>query len=150
MENIKIKGLEDGDLSKYSLQELTRIENGKLTINQNRTIESCSNGGKIGGPIAGRIAKENKLGFHSMSKEQRIKVSKKVGKQIGPRSQKEGFGIFGLSKDETIKNAIAGGKASIKSPNHVNNKRLKCPHCGIESTLPAIKRWHMDKCKLKK
>ena len=39
---------------------------------------------------------------------------------------------------------------SIKSPNHVNNKRLVCPHCSKEGGYTAMSRWHMDNCKMKK
>jgi hypothetical protein len=146
MENIVIKGLEDGDLNKYTIQELARID----SINENRTLESCSKGGKIGGPKGGKISKDNKLGFHSMLKEDRVKLSKEIGNKIGPRSHKEGFGIFGITKEETIKNAIAGGKASAKSLKHPNNVKIKCEHCGFETSLPLYKRWHSDNCKNKK
>lgn len=137
--NIPMKGEE------YS----NKITIQKLTINENRTKESCSLGGKIGGPKAGKIAKDNKLGFHSMKKEDRIKVSKAVGNIVGPRSKNEGFGIFGLSKKETIKNAIAGGKASAKSKKHPNNVKVKCEHCGFKTSLPLYKRWHGENCKHK-
>lgn len=30
---------------------------------------------------------------------------------------------------------------------HLNNKRLTCPHCGIITTPGNIKRWHLDRCK---
>ena len=50
---------------------------GQSTINKNRTKESCSSGGKIGGPKGGKIAKDNKLGFHSMKKEDRVKELEK-------------------------------------------------------------------------
>ena len=122
---------------------------GQLTINKNRTKESCSKGGKIGGPKAGKIAKENKLGFHSMKKEDRIKVSKEVGNKIGPRSFKEGFGIFGLSNYEKLAVAKYAAQQSINSPNHVNNRRLVCPHCKKEGGYVAMKRHHMDNCKHK-
>ena len=122
---------------------------GQSTINKNRTKESCSNGGKIGGPKAGKIAKEKKLGFHSMKKEDRVKLSKEIGNRIGPRSYEEGFGIFGLSEEEKKEVAIAGGKASAKSPKHPNNTLEKCIHCGFETTLPLIRRWHNDNCKHK-
>jgi hypothetical protein len=143
-----LKILEEADelLGNYSDAQLT----AQLTINTNRTLESCSKGGKIGGPIGGKISKDNKLGFHALSHEQKSEIGKKVGKEIGPRSYKEGFGIFGISKEETIKNAIAGGKAAIKSPNHINYKRLTCPHCSKEGGYQVMKRWHMDNCKSKK
>jgi len=67
MKNIEIKGLEDGDLSKYSLEELTRSENGKQTIALNSSFESRQKAGlknketghiqKLGkkyGPIVGK------------------------------------------------------------------------------------------------
>ena len=123
---------------------------GQSTINKNRTKESCSKGGKIGGPKGGNTAKKEKLGFHSMKKEDRIKVSKEVGKKIGPRSYEEGFGIFGLSNEEKLAVAKYAAQQSINSPNHVNNKRLICPHCNKEGGYTAMKRHHMDRCKHKK
>lgn len=122
---------------------------GQLTIHKNRTKESCSKGGKVGGPKAGKIAKENKLGFHSMKKADRVKLSKEIGNIIGPRSKKEGFGIFGLSDAEKLAVARYAAQQSINSPNHVNNKRLTCPHCKKEGGYTAMKRWHGDNCKHK-
>jgi hypothetical protein len=123
---------------------------GQQTINQNRTKESCSKGGKIGGVKGGIKSRDEKTGFHAMKREDRVKLAKKIGNKIGPRSYKEGFGIFGLSKEEIIKNAIAGGRASVNSTNHNSNKRLTCPHCNKEGTYLIMRRWHMDKCKHKK
>jgi len=133
-------------LNELNTQKLARID----SINQNRTLESCSKGGKIGGPKAGKIAKEKKLGFHAMSKEERILVSKRVGNIIGPRSFKEGFGMYGLSDEEKLAVAKYAAQQSINSPNHVNNRRLTCPHCGKEGGYTAMKRHHMDRCKHKK
>jgi hypothetical protein len=76
-------------------------------------------------------------------------IGKRVGKEIGPRSQKEGFGIFGLSDKQKLKIAKDAGKKSAKSPNHPNNTKEKCIHCGYETTLPLIRRWHGDNCKQK-
>lgn len=139
-------GLEDLSDEKYSITRLARID----SINQNRTKQSCSNGGKIGGPKGGKTSKDNKLGFHSMSKENRVKLSKEIGNKVGPRSLKEGFGIFGLSDEEKLAVAKYAAQQSIKSPNHVNNKRLTCPHCNKEGGYTAMKRHHMDRCKHKK
>jgi len=130
----KFSKLTDKQLAQYDSME---FKNGAKT------------GGRIGGPKAGKIAKENKLGFHSMKKEDRVKLSKEIGNRIGPRSKQEGFGIFGLSKKETIKNAIAGGKASAKSKKHPNNVKVKCEHCGFKTSLPLYKRWHGNNCKHK-
>jgi len=141
----KILEQSDNVLGNYTDAQLR----GQLTINTNRTKESCSKGGKIGGPIAGQKAKKQKLGFHSMKKEDRVKLSKEIGNKIGPRSKEEGFGIFGLSEEEKLAVAKYAAQQSIKSPNHVNNKRLTCPHCGKEGGYTAMKRHHMDRCKHK-
>ena len=121
----------------------------KTTMFENRSKEACIRGGKIGGPKGGKIAKEQKLGFHSMKKEDRVKLSKEIGNKIGPRSKEEGFGIFGLSTEEKLAVAKYAAQQSINSPNHVNNKRLTCPHCGKEGGYTAMKRHHMDRCKHK-
>lgn len=41
------------------------------------------------------------------------------------------------------------GKISAKSEKHPNKTITKCIHCGKESTLPLISRWHNDNCKQK-
>ena len=129
------------ELNKLNTQKLARID----SINQNRTTESCSKGGKIGGPIGGAKSRDEKTGFHAMSKEERRLVSSKAGKISGPISG---------NLPETIKRlksmAKSAGLTSVKSPNHVNNKRLTCPHCGKEGGYTAMKRHHMDRCKHKK
>jgi hypothetical protein len=132
-------------------QEVSHIKEWQIDRNNNlravNTTETQSNGGKIGGKISGQIAKEKKLGFHSMDKEHRSKVSKEVGDIIGPRSYKEGFGIFGLSDEEKLKVAKYAAEQSINSPNHNSKKTLTCPHCDKEGTYLIMRRWHMDKCK---
>jgi Zn finger protein HypA/HybF involved in hydrogenase expression len=156
---MKIKNLNDSldDLlskiklpSDAKIRKETNAEKAKLSINRNRTKESCSNGGKLGGPKGGKTAKDNKLGFHSMSNFERVKLSKKIGKVIGPRSYEEGFGIFGLTDKQKEANAIKGGKNSVKSEKHVNNLQLKCPHCKKIGGYTAMSRWHMDNCRYKK
>jgi hypothetical protein len=148
--NKELPGLTHEDLENIKVSDIIRSENGRQTINQNRTIESCSKGGKIGGPIGGAKSRDEKTGFHAMSKEDRIEVSKKVGNIIGPRSFQEGFGMYGLSDEEKLAVAKYAAQQSIKSPNHVNNRRLTCPHCKKEGGYTAMKRHHMDRCKHKK
>lgn len=138
-----LKGLEDLNDKKYSIDTLARVD----SINQNRTKESCSKGGKIG--KGGQKAKELKLGFHSFTKEERSEIGKKVGAIIGPRSYKEGFGMYGLSDERKKEIAIDGGKKSAKSPKHPNNVKVICEHCSFETSLPLYKRWHGNNCKHK-
>ena len=38
-------------------------------------------------------------------------------------------------------------RKALLSPNHPANKRLTCPHCGFESNVGNIKRYHNDNCK---
>ena len=45
MKNIKIKGLDENDLGKLSIQYLTRVENGKATIGRNVTEEGRKKAG---------------------------------------------------------------------------------------------------------
>lgn len=45
---------------------------------------------------------------------------------------------------------IEMGKISAKSLKHPNNVIGKCEHCGKETTLPLLSRWHNKNCKLKK
>ena len=59
--NKELKGLSHDDLAKIKVSDIVRSENGKLTINKNRTTESCSNGGKIGGLISGIKSRDEKI-----------------------------------------------------------------------------------------
>jgi hypothetical protein len=44
-------------------------------------------------------------------------------------------------------NPSLGGQISSSNPNHVNKKKITCPHCGKEGQYPAMKQWHYDNCK---
>ena len=44
---------------------------------------------------------------------------------------------------------VSCGKKSARSPRHVNNQTVICPHCGKEGSVPNMKRWHFEKCKKK-
>jgi ABC-type cobalt transport system substrate-binding protein len=68
MKNIKIKGLDENDLGKLSIQYLTRVENGKATIGNNVSFEGRKKAGlknketghiqSIGkeyGPLVGKV-----------------------------------------------------------------------------------------------
>lgn len=141
-----LKGLEDLGDKKYAIKNLSRVE----SMIQNRSSEACSKGGLSGGKKGGKTSKDNKLGFHSFTTEERSKIGKRVGDNVGPRSYIEGFGIFGLTDEEKTKVAVYGGQQSAKSPNHPNNVKVKCEYCGFETSLPLYKRWHGNNCKHKK
>jgi hypothetical protein len=99
-------------------------------------------------------------------KSQFKKRQSKGGDRIGKQHYENGTGLFGMDEKEKFKACSDGGKAatarpewhditikagtiSAKSPNHPNNTLIKCIHCGMESTLPAISRWHNNNCKHK-
>jgi hypothetical protein len=126
--NIPMKGDDT-----ITIEQLNRIENGKNAV------------------ISGQLKS----------------VSSKGGKVVGIKHYKNGTGLFGMSKSEKKKAVIKGGKVqgkinadnghvsiagkiSAKSKKHPNNVKVKCEHCGFKTSLPLYKRWHGDKCKLKK
>ena len=58
---------------KFTTAKINRREGGLATINKNRTKESCSKGGKIGGKTTGKKIKNGeKIGFFSIPMEERI------------------------------------------------------------------------------
>ena len=65
-------------------------------------------------------------GFRTITMEQRIENGLK-----GARRTAE----LGLSGLKNPKNRFGG-----------NRQRAQCPHCGMESNLMILKRWHFDKC----
>lgn len=42
-----------------------------------------------------------------------------------------------------------GGKIGMANGNHNTLTKAKCVHCGYESNIPLITRWHNDNCKHK-
>ena len=101
---------------------------------------------------------------HKLQNKER---ARKGGDVTGRQHYENGTGLFARSKREIKKDLIKAGKAttslpiwkdiaskgginSAKSSKHPNNTLEKCKHCGFETTLPLIRRWHNDNCKLKK
>jgi hypothetical protein len=132
MKNIKIKGLDENDLGKDSLEQLNRIEQG----NYAKESGQLSRASKKGGDTTGKQHYENGTGLFGMSERKKKKVRSNGGKAA-------------TARPEWKKIVVKGGKASAKSPNHPNNTLEKCIHCGLKTTLPLIRRWHNDNCKNK-
>ena len=71
----ELKGLTHDTLSKFSIKKLAQIESGKSTTNfiKNRTKQSCSKGGKVGGKTTGnKIKNGEKIGFFAIPMAERI------------------------------------------------------------------------------
>jgi hypothetical protein len=132
MKNIKIKGLDENDLSKDSLEQLNRIEQG-IYAKESGQLGRAS---KKGGATTGKQHYENGTGLFGMGEKKKKKVRSNGGKAAGKLAVESGT-------------VIKAGKASAKSPNHPNNRLEKCIHCGLKTTLPLIRRWHNDNCKNK-
>lgn len=64
---------------------------------------------KIGKEV-GKKVKDLGIGVHGLSKEERIENAKKGGSVGGPRTKKLGSGVHGLSKEERIKNSKKAGE----------------------------------------
>jgi hypothetical protein len=112
MENIKIKGLEDGDLSKYSIGYLARIEGGKTSGRLNAENGVVIKAGRIS---ATKQWKENREG--------ELEKSKKGGDSVVNKKK----GVHSLSSDEHSKNGKKGyenglGKLSKEKKNQIASK----------------------------
>jgi hypothetical protein len=118
------------------LEEANEVFSNKSDKQIQQFYSIRGKGGIIGGTIMGYKHLKNKTGLFSMSKSKKKEVVTNGGKSAGKLAVKNG----------TVSKA---GKISAKSPNHVNNKILKCPHCKMEGAYPTMKRWHMDNCKHK-
>lgn len=105
MKNIIIKGLEDGDLSKYSLRKLGQIEGGKTAGKMAAENGTLCKAGRISatkqwkenreGELkksakGGIVAVKNKVGVHSLSKKELVKAGKKgYANGLGKLSKKK-------------------------------------------------------------
>ena len=130
--NRSLNGLSDSELLKLDNEQLNRIQNGINAVESGQLKEAA----KKGGEKMGQTHLKNGTGLFGRSKKQIKEDASKAGKLGG------------------MKNVLTGhvkiaGKISAKSPNHPNNTKQKCIHCGYESTLPLIRRWHNDNCKHK-
>lgn len=91
---------------------------------------------KSGGITQGFNLYKNKKGLWGRNEEKIKKDCSEGGKIIGKINSENG-------------QVSRAGKISAKSSKHPNNTKEKCIHCGYESTLPLIRRWHNDNCKHK-
>jgi len=64
-------------------------------------------------------------------------------------SLKASGGNGGANKGMKTKPHSQGALASVKSSNHINNKKINCSHCGKTGQHRNMKRWHLDNCKEK-
>ena len=119
------------------LEEANKVSSSKSDKQLEQFIRIRGLGSKFGGNAMGSIHYTNGTGLFAMSKTKKKQVVINGGKAAGKLAVERGT-------------VIKAGKISAKSPNHVNNKKLKCPHCKMEGAYPTMKRWHIDKCKLKK
>lgn len=118
MKNIKIKGLDENDLGKLSIQHLTRIENGRETIAKNSSYQSRQKGGL-----------KNKENGHiqSIGKEWGGFVGKKYGKKNGKKVAATGLGAKAMKEKYSapILQMDMNGKV-VKEWNSINDaKRSK-------------------------
>lgn len=74
--------------------------------------EDAVRNGKMGGRIGGLISYENKLGFHSISKEERKRCSSKGGKKADKNKRENKTGFYGMSTEQRIEN---GRKSGLKT-----------------------------------
>lgn len=117
MENIKIKGLEDGDLSKFSIKQLGCIEGGKTSGRKNAEDGTVIKAGRASATkqwnenreeglkktsMGGKEAVKQKKGVHALNKKDRIKN--------GQKGYANGLGK--LSAEEKSKIGKKAGKAS--------------------------------------
>lgn len=130
--NKSIIGLDD-DLSKYSIEELNRIDNGNNAVKNGQLRDAAIKGGII----MGNQHLKNGTGLFGMSEKKKKKAQIDGGKIAGQLAVEKG----------TVSKA---GKISVKSPNHVNNRTQQCSHCKKIGGYTIMKRWHMDNCKYKK
>jgi hypothetical protein len=120
-------------LNQLNHADLVRIENGKNAVYSGQLKSITTKGGKK----MGTTHYINGTGLFGMDEKKKKQSCINGGKAAGKLSVESG-------------NVIKAGKISVNSPNHVNNKRLTCPHCNKEGGYTIMKRWHMDNCKNKK
>lgn len=60
------------------------------------------------------------------------------------------LGIHAIDPTTHLENAGRGGLESNRRGTSGMKKRGTCPHCGIETNLALLGRWHMENCRWKK
>jgi hypothetical protein len=111
MKNIIIKGLEDGDLSKYSLKKL-----------------GCIEGGKTAGAMAvenGTLIKAGRISATKQWKENRIGELKK-SKKGGQTALKQNKGCHSLSKKELSNAGKKGYSNGLGKLSKQKKRKISC------------------------
>ena len=99
-------------------------KNDKWCLNENCNGLISLNGCRKGGLLVGKITKENGTGIFSLTKDERIKISKIAGKISGQKAKENNTGIFGLTKEQRSEAGKKGGK--ISGNKHKENRTGVC------------------------
>lgn len=153
---IVIKGLEDGDFNKFTLKQLTAIENGQLAKLIPKEVRKDI-GRRSGESRIGRKASEEhreKISLALSGKTKSEKHKKKISEnKTGKKQSKEhiekkkiifsgeGNPMFGKNHSKKSRKKI--------SQNHAAKRLIKCPHCNRELPGNCYSRYHGDNCKYK-
>lgn len=114
---------------KKSGKLLSELGIGIHSMTPEQKFAAASKGGK-------KAAALGKSGFQVQTFEQRSAIGKKGGAIAGRKAADLSLGFCGMTREQRLENAEKGGCAI----------RTQCPHCGLESTLMILKRWHFDNC----
>ena len=156
MENIKIKGLEDGDLSKFSLKKLNGIELGNNNKNSGHLKNISSKGAiaryeKYGNPAEGKYGKP--ILQYDLD-------GNFIKEWVGAFIAAEFYGVGNVQITDVVNGrgeSTLGFMWKKKIGNKIPKKIIslyelqnpKCPHCKKIISKGMYKRWHGDNCKQK-
>jgi hypothetical protein len=100
----------------YKVDNLPYWKSYKQSINRRNklTKEIKTAASKKGGSIGGKTAFKNKSGLFAMSAEKTKQVKIAGGKASSIVNKINGVGIYGISKEQRIKNGIEGNKKRAK------------------------------------
>lgn len=86
---------------------------------------------QAGGLKAGQLGKS---GFHQMTTEQRSEYGRRGA-------------LVTTARKNTAFHAGEAQRKAVKSPNHINNQKFTCPHCGKVGIGRSMYYWHFDRCR---
>lgn len=138
--------LSEHDSKQNALEEEKRMISILNTIDPSVGY-NISSGGEVGGFV---------------NEEHRKSVVERMKTNNPMKTIRRNKGTFKLGHKPVItkerNQKISEAKIGIKNHNygnsnasfHLNNKKVRCVYCGVFANIGNIKRWHMEKCKLKK
>ena len=138
-------------LSEHESKQTALEEEKRMIFTMNTTNPSVGYNISSGGEAGGFINEKHRNSVvERMKKNNPMKILRRNGGtfKLGQKP------VITEERNRKISESKTGSKnhnyQNTTASSHLNQNKVKCVYCGIETNVGNLKRWHMEKCKVRK